>query len=351
MPSKNSTLKDVAALAGVSTATVARVIHNNGYVADTTRQQVLDAVATTGYRLNAIAQGLRKQRTFTIGHMLGGLLPNPFFIGVATSVEREALALGYGVLIHNIQESAEQERRGVEMFIQRRVDGIIFTTPNSPSNVELAVNEGIQVVQIERVTPIESHLILVDQYTGAVEAVEHLIALGHRRIAYIGARLRSNQPSSPTWRNVELERLDGYRNTLKKYDLPTDESLIILGDYPDDARDTLQVGGVYMDKLLQTRPDVTAVFATSDLLAAGVLQSCYRAGRHIPDDISIIAYDNTLSSHLTPPLTTVGLPIFEIGQEAVRIIHNHLEAGERQLPTVLTLTAHLITRESTRKAS
>ncbi len=349
MPSRNPTLKDVAQLAGVSTATVARVIHNNGYVADTTRQDVLNAVATTGYHINAIAQGLRKQRTFTIGHILGGLLPNPFFIGVATGVERQALASGYGVLIYNIQEDTEQERRGVEMFIQRRVDGIIFTTPHSTSNVELAVSEGIQVVQIERVTPIESHLVLVDQYTGAVEAVEHLIALGHRRIAYIGARLKSNQKGSATWRNVELERLDGYRKTLRKYGLPVDDSLIILGAYPDDAMDTLQIGSVYMDRLLQEHPDVTAVFATSDLLAAGVLQSCYRAGRNIPDDISIIAFDNTLSPHLTPPLTTVGLPMFEIGQEAVRIIHNHLE-NEEQDRTVVTLTAHLITREFTGKA-
>lgn len=349
MPSKNSTLKDVAALAGVSTATVARVIHNNGYVADATRQQVLDAVAATGYHLNAIAQGLRKQRTFTIGHLLGGLQPNPFFLGVATGVEREALALGYGVLIYNIQDGVDQERRGVEIFMQRRVDGIIFTTARSPSNVELAVNEGIQVVQVERVTPAESHLVLVDQYIGAVEAVEHLIALGHRKIAYIGERPESKRTSSSTWRNVELERFEGYCNTLKKHDLPVDDSLIVLGNYPGDALDTLQIGGIYMDRLLDARPDVTAVFAASDLLAVGVLQSCYKAGLHVPKDISVIGFDNTLSQHLTPPLTTVGLPMYEMGQEAVRIVHHHLEAEEPLARSAMTLTTHLIVRESTGK--
>lgn len=347
MASKTPRLKDVAEIAGVSTATVARVLHNNGYVADETRQLVMDAVARTGYRINAIAQGLRRQRTFTIGHMLRGLLPNPFFSGVAIGVEREAAASGYAVLIYNVQEGAEQERRGVEMFIERRVDAIIFTTPLSPDNAALAVNEGIQVVQVERVTPVQSHAILVDQYAGAVEAVEHLVALGHRRIAYIGARLRSKQPSTSTWRNVELERLDGYRHTLAKYGLPLDEDLIILGDYPDAASDTLQIGAVYMDRLLQAHPDVTAVFATSDLLAAGVLQACYKAGLHIPGQISVIGFDNTLSSHLTPPLTTVGLPMLEIGREAVRVVCHHLDADEPLPPSVRTLTAQLVVREST----
>lgn len=351
MASKNATLKDVAELAGVSTATVARVLHDNGYVADITRQQVLEAVAQTGYRINVIAQGLRKQRTFTIGHFLNSLFPNPFFVEVAAGVEQAALAKGYTVLIFNVQQSAEQERRGIELFIQRRVDAIIFTTPQSAENVELALREGILVVQIERPMPVVSNAVLVDQYTGAIEAMEHLIALGHRQIAFWGEKPKSVIPSSAQWCNVELDRFTGYTDTLKKHRLPIQNDVIFLQDhYPTNANENAQQGDQIVSKLLRARPDCTAIFAASDLMAASVLQSLYKRGLHVPRDMSVIGFDNTLSAHLTPPLTTVALPMLEMGSEAVRIIVEHLDTENTSAHSVSTLTARLIARDSTGKA-
>ena len=132
---RNPTLKDVAKLSGVSTATVARVLHDNGYVATETRERVESALNETGYQLNVVAQGLRKQRSFTIGHSLHTMTQNPFFARVALGVEERALHEGYGVFIFNTQGDAERERLGVETFIRRRVDAVIFTTAKSGENV------------------------------------------------------------------------------------------------------------------------------------------------------------------------------------------------------------------------
>ena len=317
------TIKDVALHAKLSTATVTRVIQQRGYVAEETREQVLAAIRDTGYRVNTLAQALRQQRTMTLGHMLHCISPNPFFARVALGVEREAHRHGYSVLLYNVEGDTEQERQGVETFLNRRVDGIIFTTAIDPANVQLAISNNVPVVQVERVTSVRTHAVLIDNYVGSTEAVEHLIGLGHRHIAYIGAdpdHYRKNgQPT--TYRQIEEQRLAGYVDTLTRHGLPIDQRYIALGQYY-----SLEDGGFAGDGAmfteqflrLQTRP--TAIFATCDILAAGVLQSLYRHGLSVPEDVSVIGYDNTYAPYLTPPLTTVEQPMPEIGGTAARIL-------------------------------
>src|SRR6185437_4295833 len=179
MIKKNVTLKDVARIAGVSTATVARVLHDSGYIAEETRKQVEAAIRATGYRMNVVAQGLRKQQTMSIGHILHSIMPNPFYAGVALGVEQEALKQGWSVLMINVQGDAQRERLGVETLIQRRVDAILFTSAVDEANVSLALEAGLQVVQLQQPTAIPTHQVTADNYVGSVAAVEHLIALGH----------------------------------------------------------------------------------------------------------------------------------------------------------------------------
>lgn len=164
---RSTTLKDVAEVAGVSTATVARVLHDNGYVAEETRARVERALAETGYRLNKVARGLRTRRSFLLGHLLHAITENPFFAQVALGVEQEALRRGYHVLLYNLQGRAERERAGVEALIERRVDAIVFTTAMRAEHVALATDAGIPVVQVERVTPARSHAVVVNNYVGA----------------------------------------------------------------------------------------------------------------------------------------------------------------------------------------
>ncbi|MDP9363308.1 MAG: LacI family transcriptional regulator [Chloroflexota bacterium] len=348
---RRATLKDVAELAGVSTATVARVLHGNRYVADETRRLVEAAVAETGYQINAVAQGLRRQRTATIGHLLHGVIPNPFFAGVALGAEQEALRHGYGVLMVNTHEDAGRERLGVETLIRRRVDGILFTTPTHEDNVRLALGAGIPVVQVERMTGADTPAVTVDNLVGARAAVEHLISLGHRRIAYMGAdpcRMRE-RPGAARWPDVEQERLSGYRDVLRDHDLPVDETLIGLGRYyAREARERPNDGYVWMRRFLQREDPPGAVFATSDLLAAGALQAIYERSLRVPDDVSVVGFDDTYAPYFAPPMTTVAQPMVEIGEAAARLVFRGLSgpdgpAGER----VVRLPTRLIVRAST----
>ena len=264
---KTPTLKDVAKQAGVSTATVARVLHDNGYVAAGTRDRVETALAETGYQLNVVAQGLRKQQSFTIGHSLHTITQNPFFARVAVGVEERALREGYGVFIFNAQGDAELERLGVETFIRRRVDAVIFTTAKSAENVARVVKAGIPVVQVERLTPVQTSAVLIDNYAGAKEAMHHLLQLGHERIGFIGGDPGLYPYTSLRKQTVEEERLAAYRDVLTETGIEVEKDFIHLGKYF-----SLEDGGqngegyLHMRKLLDLDKRPSAVFATCDLL-------------------------------------------------------------------------------------
>lgn len=337
---KKPTLKDVASEAKVSTATVARVLHGRGFVSKDSRKQVEDAIKKTGYRLNILAQSLRQQRTKTIGHLLTSISPNPFFAGVELGVENEAIRNGYSVLIWNVFEDSKREALGVETFIQRQVDAIIFTTPIEPENVKTALSAQIPVVQVERPTRIQSHQVLVDNYAGAVSAVEHLLSLGHQRIGYIGGDPRNYHTNL----SIDKQRADGYRDALVKNGVAPSDDWFASGKYY-----SLEDGHKIMEKFLQ-RGEVTAVLTACDILAAGALQAIYEQGLRVPDDISVVGFDDTYAPYLSPPLTTVRQPMFEIGQMAARIAIEAQEStpGYRSEPyRIERLFTHLAVRAST----
>ena len=336
---------------GVSTATVARVLHNKGYVAAETRARVEAAIADTGYQINAVAQGLRRHRTFTIGHILDSIAPNLFFAEVALGVEQEALSHGCSVLMYNVQGSVQRERLGVQTLIRRRVDAILFTTPVDESNVLLAMAAGIPVVQVERVTAVESHAVTVDNYVGSFRAVEHLVNLGHKRIAFIGQDpLLPGEETVALHRRVEEERLAGYLDALRTHAVPIDDDLIAMGSYYSlEDRKLARDGYALMRALLAVEPRPTAVFATCDLLAAGVLQALYERSLRVPADVSVVGFDDTYASYLTPPLTTVEQPMADIGKAAARIVLQLLEHPDVDgtSPHTVRLSSQLVVRAST----
>lgn len=352
---REATLKDVANLAGVSTATVARVLHNRGYVAVETRRVVEAAIAESGYRVNQVAQGLRKRRTLLIGHVLQDFAPNPFFATVAHAAQKEAARHGCGMILTTTQTDPGIERNVVETLLRQRVDAILFTTATSDENVALAVASGAPVVQVERVGPTPTHAVSVDNFVGSFDATAHLIALGHRRIAYLGESVelpRRKFPHgtrviySPERRSVERERIGGYTSALATHDIAYDPALVDLDlSYysPEQGR---EVTGRLLDLPPDQRP--TAIFAGCDLLASGVLQGVNDRRLHVPDDISVIGFDDTYSSHLSPPLTTVAQPMVELGtigtQMAVRALEEKPNPGELQRRR---LTSKLVIRDST----
>lgn len=325
---------DVARRAGVSTATVGRVIHNRGYVSEEARELVEKAIGETGFQINLVAQSLRRQRSYTIGHILTSLVPNPFYAQVEVGVEEMAAGLGYSVVLWNAMNSAKRERDGVDAFIQRQVDAVIFTTPIDPENVKRAMNAGLEVVQVERPVRVASHLVLVDNYSGTCSAMSYLLELGHKQIGYLGQVL----PGSPDI--VDNQRYRGYIDTITAAGLTPQNDLIILGLDPYSIKD----GYNGFRQLFARNPTVTAVMVFSDIMATGVLQAAYDLHLRIPDDISVIGFDNTYSPYSSPPLTTVAIPMIDVGKAAAQLAIDSLEnrrqnAGfqNKQLTTQLIL--------------
>lgn len=299
------TLRSVAALAGVSTATVVRVLRGSPRVADATRARVEQAVEATGYRINAVASGLRRQRTETIGQVLHDQGDNPFFAEIALGLQEAAAAAGMDVFVVNAQHDAARELAAVEAFLRRRVDAIVLTTPRDASTVEIAVRAGVRVVQIEQPTPVATPTVTVDNVSGARLAVEHLAGLGHRRIAYLG--LVADAPAS-----AGAQRLSGYREAVRALGLPADETLCV----PDDPRLFHEQGRDLAARALARSPAPTALFVAADPLAAGVLQHLAEVGLRVPADVSVVGFDDTLAAHLTPPLSTMAIPMRALGAAA-----------------------------------
>lgn len=351
MPTRKSASRPVnmiavARLAGVSTATVARVVHQRGYVSAATRQQVEQAIQQTGYRLNLVAQSLRCQRSKTLGHLVDSLTPNPFFAGVEAGVEQAARENGYQVLIWNFMADPRRERAGVETFIQRQIDAVIFTTPFDVRNVQLARQAGMEVVQVERPTALPSHRVLVDNYVGAVAAMQHLIDLGHRRIGYIGS---ANPYPAPDEKShpVDLERYQGYLDVLARHGIQPETAWACLSLNPY----SLAEGERAVQSLLQPQPAVTAILFSCDILAAGALQAIYQLGLRVPEDVSLVGFDNTYAPFLSPPLTTVEIPMLAVGRAAARLAIRALEAEPEADASAAyqqeTIPTRLVIRQST----
>lgn len=343
--SRPPTIKDVAALSEVSLATVTRVIHGNGPVAVETRQRVEQAIRDTGYRVNFVARDLRLSDTRTIGHILHAITQNPFFAEVALGVEDEAHAHGHNVFIYNVQGRAEREAEGVKTFLNRRVSSIIFTTAAAQENVVQAVEAGLPVVQVERRAAVGAHTVLVDNYTGARRAMQHLLDLGHRMIGYIGGDPGRSDPRVSGELTVEEQRVAGWRDGLRDAGLAAEPGLLRVGPYLSFEHDAFGGEGARaMHDLLDGGKLPTAVLVGSDILAAGALQALYERGLHVPGDMSLIGFDDTLAAHLTPALSTVALPMREIGRAAVQLALEPHEDGDFK---TVTLSSDLLLRHST----
>jgi len=340
-----TTMKQVAEHAGVSTATVARFIHKRGYISAEAEQKVMEAIQATGYQLNAIAQSLRQQHTNTIAHILESAVPNPFFIHVSLGAKAMAHEHHYHMLEYNVQHDPVIEQKAVEAFISRRVDAILFTTPINADNVHLAQTSGIPVVQVEKPCLAGTDAVLVDNYSGVRAAMDHLLALGHRRIAFSGV-----DPASPLKKKDYSirERYGGYVDALVENGIDRCPEWVTFGE-SYSSEDTVSVGCGWdsANHLLALDTPPTAIFAAGDNIAAGVMQAIHAHGLRVPDDISVIGFDDTYSPYLAPPLTTVRMPMQELGREAIRMVLQRISQVDALPPQTVTLKTQLVVRQST----
>jgi LacI family transcriptional regulator len=345
MKSAKPTMSDVAKRAGVSPATVARVIYSNGYVTTEKREIIEAAVREIGYRPNVMARGLRTARSFTLGLVVGESRLNAFHPYIAHQVQLEALKHGYTVLTLNNNDDARAERQGVQRFLDQHVDAIIFCAAIDPSNVRLAANARVPIVQIEREIASVGNMVMVDARVGMIEAVTHLHQLGHSRIAFIGGRLDFRPMEKSESESVEFRRLQFFKEAMESFGLAVPEEYILTGPYYAENSER-QTGYKLMRSLLAESPTPTAVIAGADLLAAGALQAIAEADLKVPRDISIIGYDDTMAEILTPPLTSIAQPIKELGRNAVELAVSAIEK-ETFPDTTRTYPTNLVVRSST----
>ena len=333
MPAK-VTLEMVAERAGVSPSTVSRILNGTAEVSPEKRAAVDEAIATLGFVPNPVARGLAGGRTFSIG-VLTQAIDSPFYGAALRGIEVALGAAGYSPLFSSGHWQADEESRCIDALRSRRVDGLIVLTGRLSDTALRSVARSLPVVVTGRRLKAPNLVSLdFDHREGARQATQHLIALGHRRIAFIGG-----VPEHPD----AVEREQGYREALEAAGLRADPALIAAGAFTEHS------GVEAIERLLQRRTRFTAVFAANDQMALGAALGLYRSGKRVPDDVSLVGFDDVAGSmYAVPPLTTVHNPIQEIGELAARAMLALL-GGER--PRVEVPAPRLIVRESTRALS
>jgi len=330
-------IKDIARLAGVSTATVSHVINKTRFVTDETKLRVLTTIDKVGYTPNIHARNLASGQSRTLGLIISDIT-NPFFPDLVKSIQEKSLELGYDVIVLNTNYEPERDVPYVQRLLELQVRGVmILTTEMDLSVIERLSSRRIAVafLDIGKVGPHTSN-IRVDYEHGVHEAVEHLLQLGHRQIAFISGPVH--------FKSAEFRRT-AYISTMKQHrgSLRT-EPVIFEGDFK------LESGERAVKELLALKTRPTAIIAANDLMAIGALRELGRAGFRVPKDVSVVGFDDIWLAKLTePPLTTVMIPRAEIGAAAVEaVLRNKAEADrpghEIRIPT------QLLVRESTGSA-
>lgn len=328
-----TTIREVAESAGVSYATVSHVINNTRLVSPETRQRVLAAMDSLNYRPNALARSLRQGKTNTIGLVLPDSA-NPFFAEISRGIEDQAFKKGYSVFLCNTETDVKRELFYVDVLSKKQVDGIIFVAAGDQADsVDFLLRRKMPLVMIDRDVPtVEADAVLTDHELGGFLATQHLLELGHTRIACIAGQ-SSITPSAA--------RITGYRRALAQAGIASDESLILRGDYH------AQSGMDITHSILQMDPRPTAIFALNDLMALGALRALAEAGYSVPRDMAVVGYDDLEIARFTnPPLTTIAQPKKEIGTQAVDLLVDRVSHRSRP-PSRLILPPELIVRRST----
>ena len=308
---------------------------------------MLSAVKAVDYRTNALARSLKQQRTRVIGQVLQSTFPNTFYVQVALGAERLATEKGYSLLTYNVQGSAAAEKKAVEAFLSWRVDAILFITPIDEANVNLSLSAGVPAIQVERPVLQTCDHVLVDNYSGARAALEYLLSLGHKRIAFIGQA--ADAQANPISAYVERDRLKAYRDGMAAAGVTIDTRLVSLGNYYTlRDRSAKEDGYRATKRFLELDKPPTAIFASSDILAAGVLQRLYHHGLNVPKDISVVGFDDTYAPFVTPMLTTVRLPMEALGRAAMELAIWRVETQTLESkPKLRKFPTEFVIRDST----
>jgi LacI family transcriptional regulator len=330
------TIKDIAKRANVSSATVSRHINENGYVSSDARRRIEAVIKELDYRPNWTARSLRRGRTHTIGLIIPSIL-NVYYTAVAASILEHFHKHGYHVMIQISDEDARKELELFRVLQDRKVDGIIYAPAANGDNsehVRVLAEAGMPLLELNRQRlPDLLDAVLADNFRGGYIATEHLIRLGHRRIALI---------SGGTHLTTARERLSGYRQALDDYGVRFEPDLVRAKHFSKSW------GSQATEALLGSCPWPTAIFAGSNRVLMGTMHTLAAHHVRVPDDISIVSFDDSdWLSFWQPPITTVDVAIDEMGAKAVDVMLKRIEEGvPATKPQAHRLAVSLIERRS-----
>jgi len=328
-----SDIRDVAKRAGVAPITVSRCINNSGYCSPETRMRVEAAITELGFVPNRLASGLRSKRSNTLALVLTDIT-NPFFTTIARGVEDMASDTGYTVIFCNTDESVSKEKMYVQMILEKRVDGIILVPALSGlDSVTLIKKQGIPIVVLDRRIPdLKTDVVRCDSEGGAYNLTRLLLSLGHREIAIL---------NGPSGVSTSEDRLTGYRRALTEAGIATNTNREYYGAFTQES------GYELTHKALANAQKPTALFATNNFIAFGVLKALQEIGLRVPEDIAVVGFDDLPSSLVTFPFLTVAAqPAYEMGKRAIEILLNKLEGGAADQYQEVVLPAEIVIRQS-----
>lgn len=330
------TIRDVARHAGVSIATVSHVINHTRPVSDELKQRVQEAMTTLGYQRNPMARALRSKQSLTIGVIVPDNT-NPFFTEITRGIEDISLQNEYSVITCDSRGDLSREAMHTRNLRGKQVDGIIFVAAGGgETHIQQLVDREVPVVMVER-DPYDLRVdaVMISNMRGAELATQHLLDLGHRRIACI---------TGPQRVTLRSERLQGFRDRLAAAGIALPDAYVVDGNFASD------IGYLVARDLLALPERPTAIFAFNDLMAMGVLLAAQEAGLRVPEDLSVVGFDDIfLAAYTVPPLTTIRLPVHEMGQMAMEMLLNRIENRDAPLARK-TLEIDLIVRKSTAAA-
>ena len=331
-----ATIYDIAREAGVSIATVSQVINGKGKISEKRRAEIMEIMERLHYQPSAIAAALTGKQTYTLGLLVPDI-SNPYFAELARAVEDRSRQLGYSVVICSTDNKDERVERYLNLLQQKRVDGMMIGT--GIDNAEILsplLQQSIPVALIARHMPsLSVHTVAIDDRLGGALAAQHLLELGHTRVAVL---------SEPFKVSSSQERVRGFREVLEKAGL--------LWNRPDQGS-TADLGSAKKEVLvlLGETQHPTGLFCCNDMQAIGALQAAKELGLRVPEDVSIIGFDNTILASVTsPPLTTVAQPIEDLGHRAVDLLIEELKE-ECEAPQRIVLEPELVVRGSTGNVS
>lgn len=333
---KTPTMREVAQLASVSVQTVSCVVNNTGSISPETRERVLQAIEQLNYHRDPIARSMRTGRTQLIGLLVLDIT-NPVLARIASAIEAAAYTRSYGVLLYNVSLDKRREHAYLKAVAERLVDGLIIVNAVDRDKTFADIQKSaFPTVLVDCLATPSIPSVSVDNHQGAYLVTSHLAQLGHQRIAHL-----SGAPAL----EVARQRILGYQQALHDYGLAYSQII-----HPPNNHWDYRSGYVAMQQLLRTAPLPTAVFVAGDQMAIGAYRALAEAGVCVPDDMSVIGFDDIeAASYITPPLTTIRQPLEEMGQRALALLFELLDSGQAASRQII-LPPELILRQSTGEA-